>query len=293
MSVSQEIPALVYDVGGSHVSAAVCSGRDFQLGPVAHAPHPAEASPEAFLSMLHRIGMEAAQSYDNIAGAQLAFPGPFDYEQGVSHMTHKLPYLLDLDLRGMMASRFGWEPSQVRFLNDADAYCLGEVGAGAGHGLDRVVCLTLGTGVGSGFAVGGHAVGSGKGVPPKGEVWDLPYGDGILEDSISTRAVQAHYQRLTGALRAVVEIAEAAAHDPHAAAVFTEFGRHLGLAIRTLLAEFAPQAVVIGGGIARSSQLFLPAAQAELAGLPIELRIAQLQDRAPLVGAGVAWFQRD
>jgi hypothetical protein len=37
--------------------------------------------------------------------------------------------------------------------------------------------------------------------------------------------------------------------------------------------------------------LFLPAAKNELQGVALELRIAELGDKAPLVGAGAAWFR--
>ncbi|MCF2435267.1 ROK family protein [Streptomyces thinghirensis] len=47
---------------------------------------------------------------------------------------------------------------------------MGEYGAGAATGHDRVVCLTLGTGVGSSFLSAGRPVHSGPGVPPSGHV---------------------------------------------------------------------------------------------------------------------------
>ena len=46
----------------------------------------------------------------------------------------------------------------------------------------RSVGLTLGTGVGSAFAVDGKIVGKGRGVPPGGEIWDLPYRESIVEE---------------------------------------------------------------------------------------------------------------
>jgi predicted NBD/HSP70 family sugar kinase len=94
----------------------------------------------------------------------------------------------------------------------------------------------------------------------------------------------------TGALPIVARIAADAANDPDATEVFAEFGRHLGLALRMKLSEFDPDVVVIGGGISRSSHLFLPAAIKELAGLKMQLRVSALLDDAPLVGAAVAWF---
>jgi glucokinase len=217
-------------------------------------------------------------------------PGPFDYAAGVSWMRHKLPYLYGIDLRKALAERFGWQPEQVHFVNDAAAYLLGEVGAGAVRGVPRVVGITLGTGIGSAFAVDGRIVAEGFGVPPGGEIWNLPYEDRIVEDFLSTRAIQHAYRERTGQECEVASIAAKADKNPEAAEVFTEFGRDLGLALRTLLRQFAPDVVVLGGGISRSAHLFLSAAEQQLLGLGFELRVSTLGDHAPLVGAAVALF---
>jgi glucokinase len=264
-------------------------GESYRLGPVVQALHPAEQTCDAFVEVLCSLGMKASTGITGVAGAALAMPGPFDYEAGISHMRHKLPYLFGVDLRQLLARHFGWQPSQVRFLNDAAAYMLGEIGAGAARGVPRAVGITLGTGIGSAFAVNGRIVTEGPGVPSGGEIWNLPYGEGTIEDAISTRAIQDHYQQRAGALCKVSEIAALAADHAEAAEVFIAFGRHLGLALRQILAEFTPDVVVIGGGISRSAHLFLSAAQQELQGLNLQLRVSTLLDNAPLVGAAVAW----
>ena len=140
----------------------------------------------------------------------LAVPGPFDLQAGVSLMRHKLPYLYGFDLRAALAASFGIQPLQVRFLNDANAFLLGEIGAGAARGFRRAVGLTLGTGIGAAFAVDGRIVAEGPGVPPGGEIWNLPYEAGIVEDFISSRAIVGNYQRLTGVQREAVDLAAAA-----------------------------------------------------------------------------------
>jgi glucokinase len=282
---------LVYDVGGSHISAAVCYREEYRLGAVARSNHPTEQTSEAFVDVLHGLGSTALKEVPAVAGAELAMPGPFDYEKGISWMQHKMPYLYGVNVSEALAARFGWKPEQVRFLNDAAAYLLGEVGAGAARGVKRVVCFTLGTGAGSGFAVDGRVVTEGKGVPPGGEIWNVPYEGGIVEDRISTRALKAAYQERTGKEREVASIAHyATGGEPVSTAVFEEFGKNLGVAIKTLLADFAPDVVVLGGGISRSAHLFVDATKAELEGTGIELRTAELGDNAPLAGAGVAWF---
>jgi glucokinase len=286
-----ESRVLAFDVGGSHVAAALCCGDDFRLGPVATAPHPAAQTSDAFLDLLHDLGVKAGAGRDGKMGAMLAVPGPFDLQAGVSLMHHKLPYLYGFKLRRALAARFGWPPAQVRFLNDADAYLLGEIGAGAARGLRRAVGLTLGTGIGSAFAVEGRLVTAGPGVPKGGEIWNLPYHGGILEDFVSARAIAGNYQRRTGTRREVIDLAAAVPCDRAAQQAFTEFGQHLGEVIRTVLTDFHADVIVLGGGISRSANLFLPAVRAQLGDSPLQLRVSELENHAALVGCGVAAFR--
>lgn len=283
---------LVYDVGGSHISTAICSGPDYRLGPVAQAHHPREQSSDAFLDVLTQLAAQAGASRSCVAGASLAMPGPFDYETGVSWMRHKMPYLYGVNVGHALARRLGWNDGQVQFLNDAAAFLWGELGAGAARGVTRAVGITLGTGVGSAFAMRGCVKTDGPGIPHGGEIWNLPFEGGIVEDLISTRALKKNYQQATGRDLEVADIAAGASSDPAAVEVFTRFGADLGRVLRTLFSEFAPDVIVLGGGIARSAQLFLPAAEDALQGFPAQLRVSSLGDRAPLLGAGVAWFVR-
>jgi len=286
-----ESRVLAFDVGGSHIAAAVCCTPDFRLGPVASAPHAGVSTSGAFLDLLYDLGMKARIGQDGMMGAMLAVPGPFDLQAGVSLMRHKLPYLYGVDLRQALSARFALPATQVRFLNDADAYLLGEVGAGAARCFRRAVGLTLGTGIGSAFAVEGHLVTEGPGVPAGGEIWNLPYQGGIVEDFVSSRAIVGNYERCTGKRREVVDLAAAVSSDPTAREAFIEFGNHLGVVIRTLLAEFRAEVIVLGGGISRSSNLFLPAVQAQLGDSKVQLRVSELKDKAALVGCGVEAFR--
>ncbi len=281
--------ALVFDVGGSHVSAALCQVCDLRLGPVVSAAHSGVQDCAGFVDLLYRLGAEAAEGRPRPLGAMLAVPGPFDFQAGASLMRHKLPYLYGIDLRQALAVRFGWQPAQVRFLNDADAYLLGELSAGAARGFTRAAGLTLGTGIGSAFAVDGRLVTEGAGVPQGGEIWNLPYEGGIVEDFISSRAISASYQRRTGKSREVADLAAAAPADRAAQDAFTEFGQHLGRVLGTLLAAFTPDVAVLGGGISRSAHLFLDATRSRLTGSSLQLRVSELGARAPLVGCGAAF----
>jgi glucokinase len=283
---------VTFDVGGSHIGAGLCRLPDLALIHTATGSIAGIDSFDGFADLLHSLGTQAAAGTP-LSGASLAVPGPFDHEAGVSLMQHKLQYLYKKDLRAALAGRFGFQPSRVLFLNDAAAYVLGEVGAGSLVGTTRSTGLTLGTGVGCAFIVNGHHVTSGPGVPPGGEIWNYPYAGQTVEDLISTRAIKAAYaartKAETGSEREVAAIAASAATDPDALAVFESFGADLGRVLRDVIAPFQPDRVMIGGGIARSAHLFLPAAEREIAGLGFTVVTATLGDQAPLAGAGQFW----
>jgi glucokinase len=332
---------LAYDVGGSHVSAAVCERSTYFLYGLSRAPLPnqdsSHLSAASFGRLIHTLGETAAKAANiplsRVSGAGLAMPGPFDYANGISQMRHKLQSLYGVDLKSALAVRFQWQPAQVRFVNDAAAFLLGETGAGAAKGCSRAIGLTLGTGIGCAFAVDGHIVTGGpggeQGVPPGGEIWNLPYNGATVEDFVSTRFLRQHYLLLTGVQAEVSAIAETAKgnepcpeieaqidggaiaepgaktslttpaadivtdrHEAHCRArlAFLDFGRHLGLALKQYATAFDPDVIVVGGGIARAANLFLPATRKAIEGLRAKLVISMLMDEAPLTGSGVHWF---
>ena len=293
MSTSKTPFVLTYDVGGSHVNAGLIDLSDLQVIRAEGAPLSGVDTFDTFADLLHNLGTQAANGETRIAGASLAVPFPFDCEAGMSLMEHKLTALYRKDLRGALAERFGWSRDRFCFLNDAGAYLLGEVGAGAVKGASRAVGLTLGTGIGCAFAIDGVQVREGEGVPPGGEIWDYPYAGATVEDLISTRAVKSDYLARTGRDLEVSAIAAAAnANDSEARQVFETFGTHLGQVVRDVVAPFRPDMVVIGGGIARSASLFLPAAEREIAALGFHIVQSALWDNAPLVGAAHFWREQ-
>jgi glucokinase len=181
----------------------------------------------------------------------------------------------------------------VRFCNDADAFL---VGALHGEGMasePRAMGITLGTGLGSAFWAGGGIVETGHGVPPEGEIYCLPWRDGTLEDALSTRALVRAYAAAGGEAATVQAIAaRAAAGEPRALATWRGFGAELGAGLGPIIAAFRPAFILLGGNISRAAALFLPAAEAALAGAGGRLRPVAALDAA-LVGAARACFPPD
>jgi glucokinase len=289
MIISDSSFVLSFDVGGSHISAGLCSLFNLELINVVSASLTSVATFDDFADLIYGLGRKAVDCETNIVGASLAVPGPFDTQAGASLMEHKLTYLYRRDLRSALAEHFGFAPDRFCFLNDAAAYVLGEVCGGSIRGSRRAVGVTLGTGVGAAFAVDAHHVTSGPGVPPGGEIWNSPYAGGIVEDLISTRRIKADYLARTGRHRGVADIAAFVPTDPDARAIFDLFGQHLGEVLRDVIAPFHPDSVVIGGGISRSANLFLPIAEKLVAGLGFRLATSSLLECAALIGAAHHW----
>ncbi len=298
----------MFDIGGSHLSAGMSVPAQPNLIASMRIQLPELSSPEAFIDLLETVAQaifiksctSSSQLLSWPLGAAVAVAGPFDYSRGISLMRHKLACLHGYELKQALAARFGWTQEQVVFLNDAQAYLLGELAVGTAQDASRTVGITLGTGIGSAFAIGRHLIQPGDGQPPWQELWNRPYCEATVEEYLSTRTLQVSYARLRGASYdggtpplpvEVSAIAAGAAIDPNARECFAVFGRHLGAVLRGLEIDHSPEVVVLGGGIARASPLFLPHALERLGHTAMSIRVSELMDEAPLLGAGVAWHR--
>ncbi len=285
---------MVFDVGGSHIAGAVFDSERSSLVARQSVAVDSHALADAFYRAVEELvaGLlkKALLNVAAIDGLSFGFPGPFDYAAGVSHLEHKFESLNGQNIRAELCSRFGIAADRIQFVNDADAFLLGELTQLPISSDSRSIGITLGTGIGSAFAIGEAVVHQGDGVPQGGEIWNLPWAGGILEDAISTRAIAGSYQAKAGSPLSVKEIAEKCPTDPIAVKVFHEFGDTLGAALRTIAGPFRPDRIIFGGAISRSADLFLPRASRAL-GLPSELRVSKLFEDAALYGAAAHWKQ--
>jgi glucokinase len=275
------IPAV--ELGGSHVSAtrvdpATWTTRD-------ESPPARPVNPHAGARDLIGALMAAARSAQPLTGTPLsvAIPGPFDYAAGVGRFTGvgKFGALNGVDVRAALLTALDGPPADIVFVNDAEAFAVGEWVAGAGRGLDRVAGITLGTGVGSAFLDRGRAVRDGPAVPPEGRADLLTIDGRPLEETVSTRAVlRAHGRPATGVLD-VVRAGDQAALSAY---------RRLGVALAPYVRRFAAQAVVVGGAVTRSWDVIGPLLTGGLAegGVSVDVRTAARPQTAAHVGA--AWL---
>ncbi|MFJ9729634.1 polyphosphate--glucose phosphotransferase [Streptomyces sp. NPDC101209] len=158
---------------------------------------------------------------------------------------------IDKDARSLFSDRLGGLP--VIVLNDADAAGVAEMQFGAGRGRQgTVMVLTLGTGIGSALFVNGVLV-------PNTELGHLELNGHDAEKYAATSAKEDH------------------------GLTWREWADRLQTYLTHVEMLFSPELFVIGGGISRESEKFLPL----ITNLKAEVVPAQLRNNAGIVGAAM------
>lgn len=287
--------ALGVDVGGSHVCSAII---DIEAGKIVGQPVTTdvahtESAEVLFAAWAENLAQCLAAAPEPVTRIGMDFPGPFDYKNGISQMDHKMPHIKGLSVADELRKRMpNSENLEFRFVNDANAFALGEAYFGGAKDAERVIVLAIGTGLGSGFIADHKIVEDGETVPPEGEVWNLPYGDDIADALFSTRGVIGRYEKLTGEkLPGAKEVAMRFDTDPAARKTFEDFGWELADFSAPLIRQFQCKDILIGGNIARSLHLFEPKMQERFreAGLEVNVRACTLLSDAAMMGAAALY----
>lgn len=272
----------VLEIGGTHVTAALVSGTtqwEVLPGTITRLQLDAHGTADDFLSVVSQAGQTLGHKHNGIWG--IALPGPFDYETGTAQYENvgKFDQLKGHNLRTALTGRLS-PAASLTFLNDADAFGVGEYAIGTAGNHRRAVCITLGTGIGSSFLDDGVPVKEGPSVPPEGCAYLLSHHGQPLEDAVSRRAIRAAYAAATGAgqdsddgrpgdvreLPDVREIAQAArSGNATASRVLHEAFTALGQALSPYLESFQAEILIMGGSIAQSWDIVEPAMREGLA----------------------------
>ena len=264
---------LALDVGGSSVKSGWIDGNHTARGPILETPIDSQGEPARVIGALAQVidGHLQSMPPEMRRGIAMGFPGPFDYSRGVCLMRGlgKFDNLFGCGVGELLAAAIPQAGMQIRFGPDAEMAILGEARYGMVSRYERIVGVTLGTGLGSAFVEGGDSVRKGDGVPSEGLLYAEPWREGMADESFSTRGLLARL-RLAGC--AVSSLAEAASRaregDENARSAFREFGHDLGSFLVPYVAAFRAEAVTCLGGISRAGDLFFPSAQRVL-GVPV------------------------
>jgi glucokinase len=234
-----------------------------------------------------------------LAGIGVGVPGFILLKEGIIKNCNNLAFLEGSPIRDEMERRLG---TRVILENDANAAALGEKWMGAGRGVDDLVLLTLGTGIGGGVIIGGHALHGFVGMAGElGHITVVPNGmpcgcgnQGCLEKHASASAIaaMARVMNLGENLTSKDVYAMAMAGDVRARRIFTLMGQALGVALAMLVNTFNFPLYLLSGGVLGAWELFAPAMLEEVRFRSFTYRAtntrieqATLGDEAGLYGA--------
>ncbi|WP_261807780.1 ROK family protein [Paenibacillus sp. N3.4] len=283
---------MAFDIGGTFVKAVLLTTNGTPLkGSEREFPARSGEAKNVvlahFYDMIRELADTVTEEADQFSGIGYAFPGPFDYETGVSYMQGigKFDAIYGVNMKEAIQAFITADAQLVKrfsndflivFENDARIFGLGAAAVYKSLGVNKLIALTLGTGLGSAFINQGQIVTKGgQGIPLEGYLYHVPYEDSIFDDYFSRRGILRIFARLGLEaerldVKGISELAEAG--DPIAVQVFSDFGEALGRALLLFVEQFQPDAIVIGGQISKSMPLFKPALALAL-NLPMDMLI--------------------
>jgi glucokinase len=272
--------ALSLDLGGTHIGCGLV--RDNELLGSTSLDSELANSIESLLphvtAALKKILKESGATIDECDGVAIGFPGIVDVHNGrILSTLKKYEDAIHLDLKQWAIEHFGL---RLRIENDARMALLGEQYAGAAQGVQDVVMITLGTGIGSAAmllgklmrgahaqagSLGGHLPVDHQGhqcvcgnvgcAEAEASGWSLPRiireTSGFAESSLAS-VTQLNFQAL---------FAAAKEEDPVASAVRQHCLKVWAVTAVALIHAYDPEVVVIGGGVMQSADVILPFVQ--------------------------------
>jgi glucokinase len=300
--------AIGVDIGGTKIAAAVVTPEGKILNEVRY---PTQAvPPNRLIETIARAITEVKDGFE-VDGACVAVPGLILASENKVIFAPNLHEIEDICLDEEIGRRTGL---RVTVENDANAAAWGEFRFGAGRGLEHMVFITLGTGVGGGVITHGALLRGAQGAAGElGHVTIDPTGPrcgcgnyGCLEalasgTAIQRRAREVANERSTSALgRLAIErqvLGEdvtrlAQEEDDASISVLEETGRWLGIGLAGFVNTFNPEVIAVGGGASQAGELILESARKEVqlrASSPsrdlVEIKEATLGPESGVLGA--------
>lgn len=236
------------DIGGSGIKGAPV---DLDKGDLAQerckvlTPHP--ATPDGVADGVKQV----VEHFGWRGPVGLTFPGVISDGTHIRTAANVDKSWIDTDARTLFSERLGGLP--VTVVNDADAAGVAEIEFGAGRGRRGVILLlTFGTGIGSALFVDGELV-------PNTELGHLELDGHDAEKKASSKAKEDNDLS------------------------WEQWGGRVNKYLAHVEMLFTPDLFIIGGGVSRKAEKFLP----YLTGVKAEIVPAQLQNNAGIVGAAM------
>ncbi|MCQ2738729.1 MAG: ROK family protein [bacterium] len=304
------------DVGGTNVKIALVSDK----GKIIYSnsiptrtemgyEYTINSMKDAIRDLLKETKLQAA----NIEGMGFGFPGQIDCQKGIVRLAPNIPGWVNVPIAEIMEKEF-CIPTRVD--NDVRTAALGELNYGAGIGCQNLICITVGTGIGSGLVINGKLVRGASNAA--GELGHIKLtmdggplcgcGDrGCLEAYASGPSIVAmaeeyikggkstKYRELANPDITPYIVAVAAKEgDPVAKQIFRIMGEYIGMGLTSVVNLLNPEKIIIGGGVAEAGDILLnPIKETiqkramSIQGNAVEIVPAQLGNTAGVIGASL------
>lgn len=273
------------DIGGTHITTALVDLD--QKAILRHSIVRKPIDPTADSTIIiqdwsNAIKESHAAAKMKIKEVGIAMPGPFDYSDGVSWIRNLNKYesLYGKNIKALLAAELGISIRKIRFKNDARAFLAGELLCGCAEGYNNVVGITLGTGLGSATFNNNETA--------EGFLYRSRFKDGVAEDYLSAQWFIREYENQTGEKeQSVKAIADKTTISKTASNLFHAFGSNLAEVLVNNYSKQNPQKIFIGGNIANSWNLFMPALTQTLQKhcCSLDIKKTALGENASLIGA--------
>ncbi|MDY3789139.1 ROK family protein [Bacteroides fluxus] len=267
---------LSIDLGGTNIRVAqVEEGRCLSKVSV-----PCLAQQDAPIVLDQLFQLVRSMMNEQVDGIGIGVPSIVDSEKGIVYNVANISSWKEIRLKEILENEFN---VAVAINNDSNCFALGESLYGEGKPYDNMVGVTIGTGIGAGVIIGRRLYGGQ--FMGAGEIGSFPYLDADFERYCSSFFFKRH--DTTGAAAAEnARQGEQAALD-----IWKEFGMHLGNLVKVILFAYAPQAIVLGGGIVAAYPFFKDTMEYTMQSFPYRVMldnvrvIASHQNDSSLLGA--------
>jgi glucokinase len=255
------------DVGASFTKIGVVDASGKILAMQSIPSHLQAPSSHPFVTAVSEVVGEYLQQHA-AEGIGFALCSLINAARTGAFLSVNAPALNNLDIRAVFEARFG-VPTQV--MNDVSAYAQAEARFGAGRGVQRLLCLALGTGLAVAAIYGGKVL----------ETWGGVSADAarVILEPDSERRCKAGVCGTAEALCGIAYIEQRASElypgeelsaqeiitaaresrDPRASQILSEVGQHAGHLLALISPIFFPQRIVVTGGTAQAGEILFTA----------------------------------
>lgn len=279
------------DIGGSHISVSGVSEDNLEL--VSGTFYRQKIDAQSDVSNIVKswsgvISQSIGKQELKDVKLGIAFPGPFDYEQGISYIQNQGKYdaLYGLNVKSLLSNELGIPEENIRFNNDAACFLRGEILKGHINS-NSVIGITLGTGLGSAYMIDGLSFDA--------NLWNMPFKKGIIEDYISSRWFVSECRLKSGiVIKDVKELVEKYPDEIFTKTLFDDFSKNLSDFLLEFIKLKNAYAVIIGGNIAKAESFFINNVNANIysvLGYKIPIYTSLLVENAALIGAASSFLK--